>query len=445
MKWANDDDDNVLPPPPPPPPQANDRLSQMLAHIRSAPQHRTHNNNNNHSMMTPQYNTPAFATTNYTGNSAPGRIQDMRRSRNSLSTVSEIHPYHQATATHYRRRQQQQQSQHEQQVVGDRQSNMGTTNYNNHRNQTFDLGYQNQQQQWPPSCNGIGDGNNNQQQQQQQQPTMNPLLRMMEERMAAQDQQQRQQATNNDIGGSNHSQQPAQVGGNTTTTTAIPQHNQHQPPPPPMTNQEKVRQISNWNSINHPQQITRFNGLGDKSSTGSFSSGGSGSTGRGSSSSSRGKKRSSTATYYDQHQLQRRRQTNSMRTVGESAMLRHSFNSSSPRGLDRTSVSLSEVDRLRIANHSNHVVQHHQQQYNFTTAAAATAASALGSVSNPHQSTSQEDMNKLQAETLAKLKKRNVNLQSQDSLQSLGSRTLSMASSNSSTNKMASRTSDVSM
>jgi len=33
MKWANDDDDNVLPPPPPPPPQANDRLSQMLAHI----------------------------------------------------------------------------------------------------------------------------------------------------------------------------------------------------------------------------------------------------------------------------------------------------------------------------------------------------------------------------------------------------------------------------
>ena len=54
-------------------------------------------------------------------------------------------------------------------------------------------------------------------------------------------------------------------------------------------------------------------------------------------------------------------------------------------------------------------------------------------------------MNKLQAETLAKLKKRNVNLQSQDSLASLGSRTLSMASSNSSTNKMASRTSDLSM
>ena len=60
---------------------------------------------------------------------------------------------------------QQQQSQHEQQVVGDRQSTMGTTNYNNHRNQTFELsrsmvtgGYQNQQQQWPPS-NGIGDGN----------------------------------------------------------------------------------------------------------------------------------------------------------------------------------------------------------------------------------------------------------------------------------------------
>lgn len=433
MNWVNEDDDNVSPRP-----QANDGLSQMLATIRRSEINSLLNNNisrqpshNNNNDNIDQRSTGSATIS--TGNSAPGRIQDISRSRNSPITVPGTHPYHQATV----------QRQYEQRVVGDRQS-MGSTSYNNHRNQTFDIcrstgGYHHHQQQ---TC--VRDDNNDnhhQQQQKQQQPTMNPLLRMMEERMAAQAQQQQQeQATN-----SSSDHQTAQLVRNTITTTAIPQQ-QHQPQLPSMTNQEKVRQISKWNATKHPQQITRFNGFGDSSrSIVSVSSCGSGSTGRGSSSSSRGgrqgrsssrgKKRSSTATYYEQHQLQRRRRqtNNSIRTVGEGAM-RHSFNSSSPRGLDRTSVSLSEVDRLRIAN-PNRLVQQHQQQYNFTTA-AATAASALGSVSNPHQSTSQEDMNKLQAETLAKLRKRNLDLQSQDSLQSMGSRTLSMASSNSSTNKM---------
>ena len=434
MNWVNDDDDNVSPPPP----QANDGLSQMLATIRKSEINSLLNNNIISQRNNNRIHNTAFATnTGYTGNSAPGRMQDLRRSRNSLTVPDEVvHPYHQATTV-----QRSQQRQHQRQSAGN-----SASATNQRRNQSFDLsrgeGYQQQLQTSFRDSNNIDNTS--------QRHPMNPLLRMMEERMAAQQQQQQQQQQQSANTDSNRNRQESVQVLNTTTATSTATQQQHQPSPP-MTNQEKVRQISKWNATKHPQQITRFNGFGESSrSIVSVSSCGSGSTARGSrsssrggrssSSSSRGKKRSPTAIYYEQHQLQRRRrQTNSIRTDGEGAM-RHSFNSSSPRGLDRTSVSLSEVDRLRIANSS----QHHQQQYNLTTT-ATNAASAFGSGTNPYQSTSQEDLNKLQAEALARLQKRNLDFESKDSLQSLGSRTLSMASSNSSTNKMASRTSDVSM